>query len=1733
MPPLTPEQSLLLMDYEDALEKEDLTDDQRQALRSEIARLTGAAPTPLDLTPLPPAEMATPRALSLQAELEARARGREAAEARPYTTPRQFRELEEQETRRAREEVRRERDVVVQPGVPGTIPVEDAGIFRPTRIRYVQEPLTAEESMNLLDLEEALETVDNPLERQRIEDRIADLQPRTVAYYRDPETGGFRPATAQEEFQEARSQQILATEQEARRRAGRGEAPLGILARQQEGVGIVETPLQQSLRTIFNSLEATVGEAYIRGLGFEVDEEGNPRNPDDWAYQTREALNRAKEVTGVDLVPESIALGEFFVGPFTAPFRFADYAIVGAAEYMTGEDIPSLTDAYEYAMRETPAGLAVVPGLFSPSTSTTKKSTTLDPDGRMVVSDIEVPAFADDPIGFFEAEQRRLARNIASGRGLMDEARDSVAAQDFAREVYGHEDWAYAGGVPFMFATPATPAGLIKPTVTGLRVGGRALSKVDDWSRTLARASTRQAGRLAPQTTRQVEDFFTTGRSGEVFRAAAEVNERAFDPRLYAEVGQFLASEAARRVKADDLARLNDFMTRNTARFMETTPGQALRTTSRLAGSAYSNAADMGRATQRAFHVIKGGRNSDDMVNQRWTEAVLRAVGANDETVEAIMKGLDFTRLRTTGTFGRADEAWFKITKALDRAGRLDAEQLKKAERLLRLNIPEDYVMITDTFAAPRAHAAQAKAAINAAARNRFSASVEEVVGYLQMLAQQTAKAKPGSERAVVDVIRRLLNNASTPTKREIAADYVTSEEITTLLRAFDPQYNGQKGVETAENVLSTGPAELLQFFGYTIEDARRVGTGKLGLLDIRNGVPLPLAAQSDLDAITEAIASRSLLDGVNDVVRRARDVGQGQVYLNNRQSTVENLVRGVWDTPLSRKLLAAVKDPTVSELNLQAIQLRDAIRRAGRLAGPRITRNILDSMYLALRTGARERVAEARGVRFEDLPDDAVDPATFNSYMNDVVAKVYDQDGILNDALDLMLENGLTELGVSPDSAWDKVFSLLYGEAVSKPDILTQLTRAGLENVTTKYPTIQSMMAVDSLLSKNPVENIAKPFLFNTPDFQGISMGVYLDEVFNRFIAGEVIESRLKAAGMNVSLWEAAANVMGIKVPNLRSLVLNPAVAAKVRELAEDSAAGFMNVAGPHGFNTPDFGMDRLVEAKLAASPWEFVEYVGKVTPRGRQALAEVMKQGASYLGGNARLSLQQGMKYGWFAPNLRTAVFKGLTAPFVMASQVGIGKALATVPEAVRRAVRAGLSQRNGGLKPGVESPRYGWVNGPRLVNEAEVRGVGYTSISAERVYNLAEDIFHAVRIGLPKQLQPKVSLSRYSPLQKTFWMRTAEAMDRSFRQGVFEARIAAGDTFDEAAEVARKILFDYDEVPPLIQQKLGGVFQGASSTYKLVTELVLAGMRNPQTVTQYIKALELNQRRQDPYGIGGDETLLNFKIDTSNGSHLIRVPGANIVDMGMNTLLFADTGVKNLAQVKKAWDNRDATDLVDSLTTVVYDGVTPIVYNALAAGLGNTVAAYMEFEAVEPMERRTENIRQMSDEKLMWAALINARNADPSGEEGVWDFVWTNLDPVVVEPPPEFRIGETRYWSRVPKNQPHIYMGLVDGQDAYMRVEPSDRARTFMKALRAAPENMQAYYTAGVGIYYGNEAMGTGGGPVPLKYFARGAVPTNPVDIALSLVANPTFVDYSKPEEERAEQAQRYLQARETIE
>ena len=111
---------------------------------------------------------------------------------------------------------------------------------------------------------------------------------------------------------------------------------------------------------------------------------------------------------------------------------------------------------------------------------TARKETTFDPEGQRRVSGIEVPSALDDPRGFVDAEQRRLARNIASGRTMGDEFLDAPSVREHYKKFWGDEDAAYWAGSAYELLIPAGPGTL-------LRTGGK-LGKAAAGSRAGVRA---------------------------------------------------------------------------------------------------------------------------------------------------------------------------------------------------------------------------------------------------------------------------------------------------------------------------------------------------------------------------------------------------------------------------------------------------------------------------------------------------------------------------------------------------------------------------------------------------------------------------------------------------------------------------------------------------------------------------------------------------------------------------------------------------------------------------------------------------------------------------------------------------------------------------------------------------------------------------------------------------------------------------------------------------------------------------------------------------------------------------------------------------------------------------------------------------------------------------------------------------------------------------------------------
>ena len=446
-----------LLDLAESLLEQGRQDDARLVLQRYQQRQV-AEPMAREARDIPQ----VPERAAVEAGAAARAaeEAQEALEPRLTTSPDVIAEREA-ETERRRQEALRETRRPIPAGQLEPVEVTREGLpsFRPTRVTEEVGRIVAPVEGEGVLLPEEFEakqraaTVPEADLPAPLDPRT--LRPRVVRVYTDPETGERRTPTLADEFTEAfalqteRSEQALrqtqadlkAEREAVRKRIEAGEdvpfyerhvGPLisGVLTRPEEGAGVVETPLGAGLRSLFSWSSAAAAEGYFRGLGYEVDAEGQPVDPNDWGL----GLAKARRALGIPEVLEP-----------TAPVNKV-YRALG---------IPEL-----------PAVVVPLPGVATESM--TRKRTTFDPEGRRRVDDVQVPSpFSGE--GWLKAEATRIAQNVAKGRTWGDEYLDSPAVRDYYADATGDPDHAYlAGMVPeVLMPSLALPLRLIAKGATG------------------------------------------------------------------------------------------------------------------------------------------------------------------------------------------------------------------------------------------------------------------------------------------------------------------------------------------------------------------------------------------------------------------------------------------------------------------------------------------------------------------------------------------------------------------------------------------------------------------------------------------------------------------------------------------------------------------------------------------------------------------------------------------------------------------------------------------------------------------------------------------------------------------------------------------------------------------------------------------------------------------------------------------------------------------------------------------------------------------------------------------------------------------------------------------------------------------------------------------------------------------------------------------------------------------
>jgi len=490
-----------------------------------------------------------------------------------------------------RAEAERERARVVMPGREQPVSLSEKGLFRGTRIQdypsLLLEPVEGTGVLRPDILEAREEAAAVPMQDVPKVLRDTLIYPVVQARrYRDPETGALTVPTGAQEAREAftlqteRSEAGMRAERDAlraqqaeldRRLAEEpetvswyeryvgtpGQLMSEIFTDPVEGTGVVETPLSGTLRSTLSWISALAAEGYFRMLGYEVDSNGLPVNPDDWGYGLAEFRRQAGK-TGADLLRDMGAenLAQEMERASETGVAYPTQYLNLMAQAAEDAGVPKeYTDTAENLLLSIAPIAVPLPGVATESQ--TRKATTFDPEGRRRVINIEVPDIMEDPKGFFEAEFRRISSNVAKGRTFGDEYLDSPAVRDYYARVTGDPDDAYIAGMLPEILIPAGPELLGGPIgyaagaaadfarvskgVTRAKALAKAQAALDDAQEAMKAA--RRAGDRAAMQAAQSRIGAASDRIQSLERAAGEYD---------AGVINRLARQAVRRVTGDE-----------------------------------------------------------------------------------------------------------------------------------------------------------------------------------------------------------------------------------------------------------------------------------------------------------------------------------------------------------------------------------------------------------------------------------------------------------------------------------------------------------------------------------------------------------------------------------------------------------------------------------------------------------------------------------------------------------------------------------------------------------------------------------------------------------------------------------------------------------------------------------------------------------------------------------------------------------------------------------------------------------------------------------------------------------------------------------------------------------------------------------------------------------------------------------------------------------------------------
>jgi hypothetical protein len=641
---------------------------------------------------------------------------------------------------------------------------------------------------------------------------------------------------------------------------------------------------------------------------------------------------------------------------------------------------------------------------------------------------------------------------------------------------------------------------------------------------------------------------------------------------------------------------------------------------------------------------------------------------------------------------------------------------------------------------------------------------------------------------------------------------------------------------------------------------------------------------------------------------------------------------------------------------------------------------------------------------------------------------------GSADEAVDAILSE---ELATAPKpltgrEAWAKAMGALYGDERKGMDLLKlAMDRGEVPRIATPLPTVDGLRAVDQALMQAQIPGLSgvrgdsRLTSWLAPDYQKALLKVAVDEGTKKGLAargrfteqlGSVIEAATTRAGAvpaGASRFIAALTEgRPFEVPRLRRGSIRR---QRVYDVRQSHA-----------------------ERILAENGEEFAQFAEGIAPRARQALHTVLKEMLGSLLMTGRRNIVQNAQYGYVLPNVvgfPAALFRQALTPLLTVGLKDSGDIVRRVLR--RRTFGGGLTTQDGVF-----------YTGKQLHELAEQTGLGYSTVSSERVGSLADDLLRDARRAAEGPLAQVVK-RELSPLDKSFWTRTAEAVEMSLRQAAFEAALIKGQAPRQAAETARRTFFDYSEVLPAIRDNLGQLFATAASNTKLYTELMRAIMSNPDKARIVLKAQLQKARAQDPYNLHGDKALKSLGlVEVGDGVFFgPELPGFAAPEVALGMARQADLLVEDLKQAQKA------SNQVGAVVDQVVQGGRLLTRTLADEALPGVLAAFDSFTEGEQYQTQgIQGAQPVSDEQMMWAAALYAHHIDQGRESGAWDWFERVFKPQFVPSP----TGD-QYWTKVPKGMPHLLWGRDEKNlPLYAVIEPSKDGLSALRVLRALTPN-----------------------------------------------------------------------------